>query len=325
MDSTLALRVMRETFEHDAAKDARGEAVRVLAAGSRDGLGSGEDRRRLAAAFMHTAFMAPERIAEVYDAAAEGWFGRPVGVTAVSVVEGDAAPLDSAFWLAFWDVIDSARGLGAGGVTTRVAALGAWLSPRYQAKAARACSAYPGVLDAAEAGFPPRIAIADLAACPKGSLGEEFYRLIIDNGFDLEVLDRDALGLADLLPPLDYLNARMLQCHDLWHIVAGYRTTALHEVAISGFQLAQFGHAYSAQFLAWAATIAAFGEAPAFTVFMETVMSAWVHGRRTPPMLSIPWEQVWAEPTEAIRARFGVTPYQSPFPADLFEQFGAAA
>lgn len=117
----------------------------------------------------------------------------------------------------------------------------------------------------------------------------------------------------------------MSQTHDLWHIIAGYRTTKLHEVAISGFQMAQFGHGYSALFLALVITISALSETPPFAMMMDTILGAWVHGRRTPPMLLIPWEQEWAGTIDEIRARYEVQPYASPYPADLFQQFEAAA
>ncbi len=52
------------------------------------------------------------------------------------------------------------------------------------------------------------------------------------------MLDRDAPSLRDLPAPLNYLNARILQVHDLWHLVGGYQTTGLHEIAISAFHLA---------------------------------------------------------------------------------------
>ena len=98
----------------------------------------------------------------------------------------------------------------------------------------QASLAYQGVAAAVAQGYPHRFTLDALARCPRASLGGEFHALIVDNGFDLEVLDREALKLAELTPPLDYLNARILQCHDLWHLVAGYRTTGLHEVAITG-------------------------------------------------------------------------------------------
>ena len=40
-------------------------------------------------------------------------------------------------------------------------------------------------------------------------------------------------------------NRRILQLHDVWHLFAGFGFTAQGEVAISGFQLAQFGQNYS--------------------------------------------------------------------------------
>lgn len=87
-----------------------------------------------------------------------------------------------------------------------------------------------------------------------------------------------ALGLSKLQPPLDFLNARNLQSHDLWHIAAGYETTVLHEFAIAAFQLAQFGHNYSGNLMAVMTGIAALGPATGFPILMDAVLTAWVHG-----------------------------------------------
>ena len=191
---------------------------------------------------------------------------------------------------------------------------------------ARLALAYPGVPAAVAQGYPKRFGLGTLARCPAGSLGGQFHALIVDNGFDLEVLDREALGLGKLPAPLDYLNARAsLQCHDLWHIVGGYRTTALHEVAISAFQLAQFGHHYSAMFLGMVLTRIAFERPEGGAIILPIILGAWAHGRRTPPLLGVNWEAVWDGPLDQVRQKLGVTPYASPFPADLFEQLSVAA
>lgn len=125
---------------------------------------------------------------------------------------------------------------------------------------------------------------------------------MVDNGFDLEVLDRGALGLAELPPPLDYLNVRILQCHDIWHAVAGYETTGLHEVAISGFQMGQFGHLYSSLFLGVVLTKVAFTQPfEGFGFLLDTILSAYRHGRESPPLLGVDWESIWDRPVDAIR------------------------
>jgi hypothetical protein len=282
------------------------------------------DARALAALWLHAAAAAPERTAEIYDATAEGWLGRPIGAPAIAAGEVGPASIPEAFWPAFWALVDAPPGtLDAGGVTIRTAALTGLLSPELKARVPAAALAYPGVAPAAAQGWPERFTLEALARCPEGSLGGAFHSLIVDNGFDLEVLDREALGLSGLTPPLDYLNARILQCHDLWHIVGGYRTTGLHEVAISAFQLGQFGHHYSAMFLAMAlAKGTTHGQDG--SLLLDVIASAWAHGRESPPLLGVDWPAVWDLPVEEVRQRLGIAAYASPWPADLFEQLAAA-
>ncbi|WP_372785761.1 Coq4 family protein [Phenylobacterium sp.] len=286
-----------------------------------------QDLKALSALWLHAAAAAPETLPGVYDAVAEGYLGEPLGVRPVAIATPDQAErIPPAFWTALWELLDEPReGLGAVNLTTKTAALTGLISPKMQARVGLASLAYPGVPAAVAQGYPKKFTLAALAACPKDSLGGEFHSLIVDNGFDLEVLDRKALGLDKLPAPLAYLNARILQCHDLWHIVAGYRTTALHEVAISAFQLAQFGHHYSSMFLGMVLTRVAFERPEGGPLMLETILTAWAHGRRTPPLLGVNWEAIWDLPLAEVRARLGVTPYVSPFPADLFEQLRIAA
>jgi ubiquinone biosynthesis protein Coq4 len=275
----------------------------------------------LAALLTRAGWVEPETIIDVYDAASAGWFGEshpPVDLTRGS---GRASP---ALWQPFWDFIDDMVMTDAGTFTLRVAGLGQFVDDGFPERAGRASLAFAGVSDAVAQGWPPKFTMEELARCPAGSLGHEFHRQIIDNNFDLEVLDRDTLGLSKLRPPLDYLNARALQCHDLWHIVGGYFLTALHETAISGFQLAQFGHNYSAQYLAFITAKAALKRPEGVPLLLEVTLSGWRHGRGTPSLLGVDWQGVWNEPTDKVRERLGVSAYNSPFPADLVEQLRQA-
>lgn len=286
-----------------------------------------QDLKALAALWLHAAAAAPEELPAIYDSAAEGYLGEPIGAKPIALTAaGRPEPIPTAFWTGLWSLLGEPReAMGAINLTTKTAALTGLIAPAVQARVGKAALTYPGVPAAVAQGYPRRFTLETLARCPPGSLGAEFHALIVDNGFDLEVLDRDALGLAKLPPPLDYLNARILQCHDLWHIVGGYHTTALHEVAISGFQLAQFGHHYSSMFLAMVLTRVAFERPEGGSFMLQTILTAWAHGRRTPPLLGVDWPAIWSRPLAEVRAKLGVTAYASPFPADLFEQLQAAA
>jgi ubiquinone biosynthesis protein Coq4 len=318
--------VPMEEFEARVRRGGSGARAEADARALRSG--DHEAPYRIAAQSVAVAIAEPERLVEVYDGLALGWLGRapdgpPVGGGEAS---GPAAPAPAELWDALWElVLDPDAGRDPADITVRTAALTGLLPAAFHRRVAAVALAYPGVAAAAASGVPPRFSLDALAACPDDSLGGRLHSLVVDDGFDLEVLDRDALDLADLPAPLDYLNVRILQCHDVWHLVAGYETTGLHEVAISGFQMAQFGHQYSSMFLGMVLTKVAFSEPfEGMGFLLDTVLSAYAHGRRTPPMLGMTWEEVWDRPITEIRAELGIAPYDSPYPAGLLEQIRSA-
>jgi ubiquinone biosynthesis protein Coq4 len=199
------------------------------------------------------------------------------------------------FWNAFWTVIDDtrARRLDAVGITGRVAILGSLLPASLRERAEILARNHPKTGMSGHPAMPPRLDLDELARQPEGSLGHDFHRLVVDNGFDLEVLDRETIGLAKLPPSLRFLNTRILQMHDVWHLVGGFRTTVLHEIAISAFQLAQFGHGYSAMFLATVAATTSFDEMGGAPVLLQTIAEGWRHGRTSPSFMAIDWEREW--------------------------------
>src|SRR5580765_6209863 len=94
-------------------------------------------------------------------------------------------------------------------LTTKTAALAGAVSPAIVQRVARAALAYPEMSRALERGQPERFSLDTLRRCPPESLAGVLHRLVSDEGFELEPLDRDKLGLEKLPRPLDYLNARI--------------------------------------------------------------------------------------------------------------------
>lgn len=283
---------------------------------------SAADRVQMGAYLAHAAFLAPDKVAGVYDAVSEAWLGKAIKADPIDALERDSEPSPPLLWDKFWSIVeDGADGkLDALSVTERTAALGREMPDTFVTRLVAMSHTYPGVTEAASAAFPEKIELATLAKQPAGSIGAEFHQLIVDNKFDLEVLDRSEIGITALPHPLDYLNTRILQSHDLWHITAGYETTSLHEIALSAFQMAQFGHNYSAQFLSTVAAASAMSPAAGYKIMMDTVTTAWVHGRETYPMMLIPWEAVWHKSADEIRADFDIREYKRPYRADLIER-----
>ena len=314
----------RKDFEAAVQAGVPPAALAAAVVGAKTGAPGGA--RTLVAALGHGGFVAPEAIPAIYEAFAAAWLGGPDG--APPLPDRPLAETPSAdFWNAFWAIVADAEAglLDAGSITARVAALGGLLPASLCERAEAIARAHPKAARPHQRPAPPRLTMAELARQPDGSLGAAFHQLIDENKFDLEVLDRDAIGLAVLPPAMRYLNTRILQMHDVWHLVAGYRTTALHEIGISAFQLAQFGHNYSAMLLATVAAAIAFGSPQAAPLVFGTIAEAWRHGTATPSFMAIDWEGEWHRPVDAIRARHAIAPFAGSFPPDLFEQMRAAS
>ena len=279
---------------------------------------------RVAAAMAWAGFSCPGAITPVYDTLAAAWMGSAERPSIPDdLAEG---PLEPSFWNAFWSVIDDAeQGYDAASITARVAALGGAVHPSFEPIAESCARRHPGAGAALTRPVPGRTDLERLAACGENSLGKTLYLMIVDQGYDLEVLDREAIRLNALPPSLRYLNTRILQMHDVWHLVAGYQTTASHEIAISAFQLAQFGHNYSAMFLASVTTITHVMQPAGFPILMQLIAEAWRHGRRAPALMDIEWEREWNDSIATIRARHSIPVYQSALPADLLESLQAGA
>lgn len=277
-------------------------------------------REEMLGALTWVAFSCPGATDPVYDLIATTWLDvadAPIPEIEPGIAE---APLGAAFWDAYWQVIAGAEeGYDASTITAAVASLGGALDECFGEIAEELARQHPGADKPTGKNVPGLIDVPGLASCPEQSLGKRLYDLLTINGFDAEVLDRNAIMLGELPPALRYLNTRILQMHDVWHLVGGYTTDAMHEVAISAFQLAQFGHNYSSMFLAAAGRMTHERNAAGFGIFFQTVAEAWLHGRENPSFMAIEWEELFDLPVEEIRSRYGITAYRSRVPADLVE------
>jgi len=290
-------------------------------------------RSMLASGLLSAGFRQPLAVDALYDTLASHWLGNSIATQQRFLSEPLPAFKDTAFtpefWPALWQLLDDSSsnsiGMDAFNLTARVAALGGMLDPTFGELAEARSHAHQGAANAQQRTPPPTIDLTELQRAPDNSLAGELHTMLVDNGYDAEVLDRQALGLNQLPPALRYLNTRILQMHDVWHLTAGYQTTSLHEIAISAFQLAQFGHNYSAMFLAVVITVASTSRPEGLPILLQIISEAWQHGRTTPSFMAIDWEQQWHKPIDTIRTDQGIVPFKSQLPANLFETLAQAS
>ncbi|MFT4518364.1 MAG: ubiquinone biosynthesis protein Coq4 [Halioglobus sp.] len=286
--------------------------------------GNSEGKITLAGAMAWAAFSCPDACGAVCDNIASAWLGK--GPTPEIPLDLPEAPLEDSFWEAFWKVVDGHdEGYDAISITVAVASLGQALHEDFGDIADNHARNHWGAKNAVSNPIPDYTDMNALADCPKGSLGQSLHEMIVENGYDPEVLERDSIGLSQLPHSLHYLNARILQMHDVWHLVAGYKTTSSNEIAISSFQLAQFGHNYSSMFIAAVMAISTLKEPRGFMILMQLHAEAWQHGQNTPAMMDIEWEKEWNNSLEDIRVAHNIPTYESVFPVDMLETLESAS
>ena len=220
--------------------------------------------------------------------------------------------LPRALWEDYWSIVVEPPSPSAGELDLTLAVVA--LVNRYDQRMIDACEAalleFDGVRDLI-AQPEVRLTTADLEKHGSDSLAHDLLSMLTANGYDIEVIDADTVVLPGDYPAQNRTNRRILQLHDIWHLVAGYGFTPAGEVAISGFQMAQFGQNYSTRFLATVATKAAV-HTPALMDMLLTVMfDGWRHGRATRELIAVPWHRRIADPIERVRADLGIRPLDS--------------
>lgn len=275
----------------------------------------------IAALMTSAAFVAPEEQVAIFDAIADAVAASPdmaaraAHIAAALPFTAAGRPpvaLPPALWGSFWAIIDRPleQATDPLAFTLSVVAMG----QHYDAALIDRCEAallLHRCVHELLAQPEVRMKTSDLEGLPAGSLGSELLTMLRAQGYDLEVIDADTVVLPGPWPAQNRTNRRILQLHDVWHLVGGYGFTGPGEVAISGFQMAQFGQNYSTRFLATVASIAAL-RLPAMADLMLPVMfDGWRHGRSTPPLIAQPWHRLMALSTAGVRARLGVAPLDS--------------
>jgi ubiquinone biosynthesis protein COQ4 len=149
---------------------------------------------------------------------------------------------------------------------------------------------------------PERYSVEEMLALPETTLGGCYARHMKQWGLRPDFYDD-----VPARHKLHYLRLRIRQTHDIWHVLTGYDTGHFGEVGLQGFYFGQFTNGQSVIIGAGAMLKhllrGQFGE---LEHCVEAFCQGYVSGRRARSLLAVKWEQLWDQPLEALRERFGV-------------------
>ncbi len=280
----------------------------------------------------HAAFVQPERQIAIFDAIADAWLDLDQDsdrsaslrhhlswLTAPAVIEAWQTP--RAVWDAFWGVVDAepAAQSNAGAkdnaldFTGRVVVIGMNYDAELLMRCERAHYLHEDVRRLL-AQPEVRMTTNDLRNWPEDSLGTKLLDMLTSKGYDLEVINPDDVMLPPVFAAQNRTNRRILQLHDVWHLFGGFGFTAQGEVAISAFQLAQFGQNYSTRFLAATTTMMCLRPLVDIDQYIALISEGWRHGRLAPPLMSVEWHKMLGRSIADLRAEMHVAPFKSRTP-----------
>ena len=172
---------------------------------------------------------------------------------------------------------------------------------------------------------------AALAALPPGTLGRAYFEVTEKAQISAQgIVDASMAAGDDATAPIDpdveWVGNRMRDSHDLWHVVTGYQTDLIGELALLAFTFAQAPHLGIGM-------IVGFGYLQQFPQVNEHIRKGFRRGRRAAWLPAVEWEALLDQPLDAVRAQLGIDeiPVYEPIPSAALRtgqvaiRFGALA
>lgn len=144
-----------------------------------------------------------------------------------------------------------------------------------------------------------------LRGLPGHTLGRAFVRHLDDNGLSLSP-ELTATRFTDDRD-IAYLIRRTRQSHDVVHTLLGLGTSGHEEVLVHAFSWAQLGLPVSALIMLFG-SIKHMALERRWNALSRGVYRTYRSGRQAALLLPVFWEDLWAEPLDAVRQRLGVAP-----------------
>jgi ubiquinone biosynthesis protein COQ4 len=151
--------------------------------------------------------------------------------------------------------------------------------------------------------IPPAHDLNKLLTYPQNSLGYIYATSIKKAGFDPN-LHSGMTAESDA----KYVELRLSQTHDIWHIVTGFDTSAIDEIGLQAFHLSQFPYPLATMLIAnglMYSTLLAPEELPPL---LDAIAQGWQMGKTARALFAQKWEEAWDKPLAQWQAELNIQP-----------------
>lgn len=153
--------------------------------------------------------------------------------------------------------------------------------------------------------IPPAHDLDKLLTYPQDSLGYIYAATMKKKGFDPNL----HAGMK-VKSDAHYVELRLSQTHDLWHIVTGFDTSEIDEIGLQAFHLTQFPYPLATMLVAnslISSTLFAPKELPKL---LDAIAQGLQMGKTAKSLFAQKWEEGWEKPLIQWQEELNIQPIQ---------------
>jgi ubiquinone biosynthesis protein COQ4 len=155
--------------------------------------------------------------------------------------------------------------------------------------------------------IPPAHDLDALLSLPPNSLGYTYAAQMKKTGFDPN-LHAGMVAKSDA----EYVELRLSQTHDLWHIITGFDTTVSGEIGLQAFHLPQFPYPLATMLVANSLISTTLKEPELLPQLLEAIAQGFQMGKAAKPLFAQKWEEAWEKPLTQWQTELNIQPIQHP-------------
>jgi ubiquinone biosynthesis protein Coq4 len=149
--------------------------------------------------------------------------------------------------------------------------------------------------------IPPAYDLDELLTYPQESLGYAFAKLMRDKGFNPNLH-------ADMTDDTDarYVELRLSQTHDIWHVVTGFGSSPIDEIGLQSFHLPQFPYPLATMLLANSLISSTLLTPEELPQLLNAISKGFHMGKQARPLFAQKWEEGWHKPLSQWREELNI-------------------
>ncbi len=138
---------------------------------------------------------------------------------------------------------------------------------------------------------------------PGDSLGYIYAKAMTEKGFDPNL----HAGMTDGSDG-EYIELRLSQTHDLWHILTGFDTSLSDEIGLQAFHLAQFPYPLGTMLVANSLISATLKAPETLPELLEAIAVGFRMGKIAKPLFAEKWEEGWEKSLSQWQRELNIEP-----------------